>query len=295
MKKLSIALLLSAALAAPAMAAAPSSGKDNPKCEPNPVFSPFPGSSMSSCERSNFSELKLRRWKNPDNPRAGVEYFKVEGEYWYYHGSIEKNAAGGKPGKLEVQRNYETAVLEAKGKILSVDDGAGRVTYQIRKGDQEYWGESGCGGTSGMVCNSINHKIVRVAGMQQSVVVSAEQIAKAMGEEGKVVFYGIYFDTDKATLKAESGPTLVEMAKWLNTNAAAKVYIVGHTDMQGAAAHNQTLSRNRAAAVVDALVKQHGIKPDRLGAEGVGPYAPVAGNDSEAGRAKNRRVEMVLR
>ena len=295
MIKTATAVLLSAFLALPVLAAAAAAKKGDTKCEPNPLFSPFPGSTMTSCERSNFAELKLHRWKNPDNPRAGAESFKVEGEYWYFHGGIEKNAAGGKPGKLEVQRNYETAVLEAKGKILWVDEGGGRVTYQIRKGEQEYWGESGCGGSSGKDCNSINHKIVRVAGMQQSVVVSAEQIAKAMGAEGKVVFYGIYFDTDKATLKTESGPTLAEMAKWLNSNAAAKVYIVGHTDMQGAAAHNQTLSRNRAAAVVDALVKQHGIKPERLGAEGVGPYAPVAGNDSEVGRAKNRRVEMVLR
>jgi outer membrane protein OmpA-like peptidoglycan-associated protein len=127
------------------------------------------------------------------------------------------------------------------------------------------------------------------------VVVSAEQIAKAMGDEGKVVFYGIYFDTDKATLKAESAPTLAEMAKWLKTNAAAKVFIVGHTDMQGPVERNRTLSRDRAAAVIAALVKDHGITVDRLTADGVGPLAPAASNADEAGRAKNRRVEMVLR
>ena len=55
------------------------------------------------------------------------------------------------------------------------------------------------------------------------------------------------------------------------------------------------MSRNRAAVVVDVLVKQYGIAADRLGAQGVGPYAPVASNAAEAGRAKNRRVEMVLR
>lgn len=286
-------LLLGAIL--PAFSAAPAAKKDNPKCGPNPVFSPFPGSTMDSCERSRFTTLDMMRWKNPDKPRDGVEHFKMEGEYWYFHGPIAKGPDGQRPGKLEVQRNYEAAVREGKGKVLYVDTGGGSVHFQLRKGEDEYWGVAGCGGGDAHTCNSLNHKIIRVAAMKQSVVVSAEQIAKAMGEEGKVVFYGIYFDTDKATLKSESGPTLVEMAKWLNSNAAAKVYIVGHTDMQGAAAHNQTLSRNRAAAVVDALVKQHGIKPDRLGAEGVGPFAPVAGNDSETGRAKNRRVEMVLR
>jgi outer membrane protein OmpA-like peptidoglycan-associated protein len=131
--------------------------------------------------------------------------------------------------------------------------------------------------------------------MEQSVVVSSEQITKAMGDEGKVVFYGIYFDTDKATLKTESTPTLAEMAKWLKTNASAKVFIVGHTDMQGPVERNQKLSRDRAASVIAALTKDHDIKADRLDAEGVGPLAPVASNAGEAGRAKNRRVEMVLR
>ena len=126
-------------------------------------------------------------------------------------------------------------------------------------------------------------------------MVSSEQITKAMGDEGKVVFYGIYFDTDKSVLKSESTPTLAEMAKWLKANATAKVFIVGHTDMQGPAERNQKLSRDRAAAVINALTKDHGINTDRLAAEGVGPFAPVASNTGEAGRAKNRRVEMVLR
>ena len=131
--------------------------------------------------------------------------------------------------------------------------------------------------------------------MEQSVVVSSEQIAKAMGNEGKVVFYGIYFDTDKATIKSESEPTLAEMAKWLKANATTKVFIVGHTDMQGALEHNVRLARDRAQSVVAALATKHGIAKDRLASDGVGPLAPVASNSNEAGRAKNRRVEMVLR
>jgi outer membrane protein OmpA-like peptidoglycan-associated protein len=65
--------------------------------------------------------------------------------------------------------------------------------------------------------------------------------------------------------------------------------------MQGAIERNQKLSRDRAAAVIVALTKDHDIKADRLAAEGVGPLAPVANNTDDAGRAKNRRVEMVLR
>jgi outer membrane protein OmpA-like peptidoglycan-associated protein len=125
--------------------------------------------------------------------------------------------------------------------------------------------------------------------MEQSVVVSADQIAKSILDEGKAVFYGLYFDTDKAVLKPESGPTLVEMAKWLKDNPKNKVYIVGHTDMQGATDHNVKLSKARGTAVVEALATQHGIARERLAGEGVGAFAPMSNNTSEAGRWRASR------
>ncbi len=290
-KRLPCLLLLAAVMSVPAMAAP---AKDNQKCGPHPLFQPFPNTAVRDCNQSRFSALKLRRAKDSAKPTAESEEFEVEGQYWYFKSLVERDASGAyAASQLEIRRNYENAVRQAKGTVLYSN--ARSVHYQIKRPDGEYWGSVMCDGGNETGCGAILHAVVRVAAMEQSVVVSAGQIAKEIGEAGKVVFYGIYFDTDKATLKAESGPTLVEMAKWLNSNAAAKVYIVGHTDMQGAAGHNQTLSRNRAAAVVDALVKQHGIKADRLGAEGVGPFAPLASNDTDAGRAKNRRVEMVLR
>lgn len=293
MKYLNSLMLTSAMLAftVNALAQAP---KDNPKCEPNPVFNRFAGEIMGNCDRARFKDLNLWRWKKANDSKSGSESFKVEGEYWYYLNPIEKDAKGLHPGILEVVRNFENAVRQAKGEVLSVNSKL--VYYRLRKGSDEFWGEAGCGMESGSGgCSGISHQIIRVAGMEQSVVVSSEQIAKAMGDEGKVVFYGIYFDNDKATLKTESTPTLAEMAKWLMTNASAKVFIVGHTDMQGSVERNQKLSRDRAASVITALTKDHGIKADRLTAEGIGPLAPVASNADEAGRAKNRRVEMVLR
>ena len=269
------------------------SKNDNPKCEANPVFNRFAGEVMVGCERARFRALDLKRLKAANNPKSGVEPFRVEGEYWYYFNGISKDAQGRHPGKLEVARNFENAVREAKGELLYVSDKA--VHYRLRKGDDVFWGEAGCGRGGPDDCSAIMHKIVRVAEMEQSVVVSAEQIAKAMGDEGKVVFYGIYFDTDKATLKAQSTPTLAEMAKWLKTHDSAQVFIVGHTDMQGPVERNQKLSRDRAASVIVALTKEHGINGARLSADGVGPLAPVASNANESGRAKNRRVEMVLR
>ena len=72
-----------------------------------------------------------------------------------------------------------------------------------------------------------------------------------------------------------------------------KLYVVGHTDNAGSLAQNVDLSKRRAQAVVTALTTRHQVAPARLHADGVGPLAPVAGNDDEAGRAKNRRVELV--
>lgn len=287
-------LMLASAMLAFTVNAWAQSPKDNPKCEPNPVFNRFAGEMMGNCDRARFKDLNLWRWKKANDSKSGSESFKVEGEYWYYLNPIEKDAKGLHPGILEVVRNFENAVRQAKGEVLSANSKL--VYYRLRKGNDEFWGEAGCGmENSSGGCSGISHQVIRVAGMEQSVVVSSEQIAKAMGDEGKVVFYGIYFDTDKATLKTESTPTLAEMAKWLKTNASAKVFIVGHTDMQGPAERNQKLSRDRAASVISALIKDHGIKADRLVAEGIGPLAPVASNADEAGRAKNRRVEMVLR
>ena len=273
-------------------AAGPAGAKE--PCEPVPFFSAFPGAELEKCEKARFAALDLQRWRDQEKRRGGVERFKVEGETWTSIERLAKGPDGRKPGKLEVRRNFENAVLAAKGAILYVEEGGGRIFFRLSREDGEWWGEAGCGGSTGDQCNSLLKRAVRVAAMEQAVVVKADQIASAMAEEGKVAFYGLYFDTDSAVLKAESAPSLAEMARWLGENPAARVFIVGHTDMVGAVPHNLQLSRDRAAAVVRALVEQHGVAPGRLEAQGVGPFSPVRSNAGEAGRTRNRRVEMVL-
>ena len=125
------------------------------------------------------------------------------------------------------------------------------------------------------------------------VIVNAEQINKALAEEGKIALYGIYFDTGNAELKAESKPQLKEMARLLQENPSLRVFIVGHTDNQGSMDMNLTLSQRRAEAVVAALTHDYKIGAARLNAHGVANFAPVSTNANEAGRAKNRRVELV--
>ncbi|MFP5390077.1 MAG: OmpA family protein [Gammaproteobacteria bacterium] len=122
---------------------------------------------------------------------------------------------------------------------------------------------------------------------------NAGDMAKGIANEGKIAVYGIYFDTNKADIKPESKTALQEMAKMLQQNGALKVYVVGHTDNQGAYAANLDLSQKRADSVVKALAGEYHIDPHRLLAKGVASLAPVASNDAETGRNKNRRVELV--
>ena len=115
----------------------------------------------------------------------------------------------------------------------------------------------------------------------------------SINNTGRVAVYGIYFDTDKAEVKAGSEKALQEIVKMLQSDPGMKLYVVGHTDNVGAFDHNVRLSKDRAASVVGALTKQYGIAASRLIPYGDGPTAPVASNDSDSGRAKNRRVELV--
>ncbi len=124
-------------------------------------------------------------------------------------------------------------------------------------------------------------------------MVDAEKMRLDIGETGKVALYGIYFDHDKAVIKPESKPTLHEIAKLLGTAPSLKLIVVGHTDNAGSFDYNMDLSRRRAKAVVDALIADYGIAQNRLRSEGVGYLAPAASNDTEEGRALNRRVELV--
>ena len=127
---------------------------------------------------------------------------------------------------------------------------------------------------------------------ERVVEVKASEMAKALTDTGKIDIYGIYFDTDKTELKPESKSTLEEVAKLLKANPSLKLEVAGHTDNTGGAAHNLQLSSGRATSVVNALVASYGIERARLQPKGYGDSRPVAPNDSEQNRARNRRVEL---
>ena len=123
--------------------------------------------------------------------------------------------------------------------------------------------------------------------------VNADDMKQALHDSGKVALYGLYFDTDKDVVKAESQPTLEEIAKLLKSEPSLRLHVVGHTDNQGKVDYNIDLSRRRAASVVRELTTKMGIAASRLDSFGCGLYSPVAPNTTDEGREKNRRVELV--
>jgi outer membrane protein OmpA-like peptidoglycan-associated protein len=129
--------------------------------------------------------------------------------------------------------------------------------------------------------------------LSYSVVdLGADDLGKQLDKDCKLTLRGVNFDFNKATLKSDSEVTLGLVAKALSARASLKLDVNGHTDSVGDDASNQKLSEARAAAVV-AWLGKHGVAAGRLTARGYGESQPISDNDSDAGRARNRRVELV--
>ena len=211
---------------------------------------------------------------------------RVEGRHLKYSYSYDESA-GPNPGFLQIIRNYQAAARKIGGEVLA-DDGARRTTIRVSKNGTETW----------IAVEAFNEgrlyelDIIEKQAMQQDVIANAAAIQSGLKENGHFEVTGIFFDFGKSDVKPESGPALKEVVKMLQSNPSLKVWVVGHTDNVGSVDSNLALSGARAAAVVKTLVAQ-GIDARRLAPHGAGPYAPVASNATDGGRAHNRRVELV--
>ena len=121
--------------------------------------------------------------------------------------------------------------------------------------------------------------------------VATKDLGKDLEANCHVAIYGVLFDFNKSTLQAASDPVLEQILDLMKKSPSLKLEIQGHTDNVGGDAYNQTLSEARAKAVV-AWLTGHGIAASRLTSKGYGKTKPIADNSTDAGRAKNRRVEI---
>lgn len=124
-------------------------------------------------------------------------------------------------------------------------------------------------------------------------MVTAEKLSKGIAANGHIAVYGIHFEIGNSNIKAESGNSLTLIADYLKSVEGKKFFIVGHTDNTGLLAENMKLSESRAKSVMDKLVNDYSINPSQLVSYGVSSLAPIASNQTDEGKAKNRRVEIV--
>jgi OOP family OmpA-OmpF porin len=245
---------------------------DEEGCKDHPLLSRMKGFIISSCE-SNFNAVEFT--VGEDQTRT------LEGQKTQIDYGLTEGAA--RPSELQIVRNYVNAVKAAGGTVVFQSD-----TYmcaKIVKGDGEIW-VSVSAANSGMVYELI---ILEVGEMAQEV--TAGDMLSALNTNGRIAL-SIHFDTGKATIKPESEGIVGEIAALLKANPELRVTIEGHTDNTGTPQGNRALSEQRAKAVVEAVIAQ-GVEASRLSAVGWGEDKPVADNATEAGRAKNRRVEVV--
>ena len=294
----------------------------------HPLFSRFPGSIIKYYDVKQFDEYILPLGKVERERDEDYKWVYNLTKSKQLEGKITRITyeAPEDRSTLEIYRNYELALKKAGVEILFTSTGK-------EIGDSSHWVRYVYGslnpltrGRDGLIADEDRYQrylsaklsspeadvyvslyvsggwlypavqldIIEVKPMETGLVtVNADALAKDIAKTGHVAIYGIYFDTDKADVKPESEPILKEIAKLLQQNPKLKLHVVGHTDNVGELTYNMKLSQARAGAVVEELVSKYGVDAKRLKARGVGPLSPVVSNNTEEGRAKNRRVELV--
>jgi OmpA-OmpF porin, OOP family len=243
-------------------------------CKDHPLFTRMKNYYITSCEK-NFDAVEFTL---ADGKTQTVEGDKTVIDYGIKEG-VEV------PSALQIIRNYGNAVKAIGGTQLYYEAGGTEATFKLVKNNREIW-------VSVSTYNAnTGYRLVILEKGEMVQEITADAMYDALSKDGFMALY-INFDTGKSDIKPESMPIIEQLATLLKTHADLKLSIEGHTDNVGTPASNKTLSEQRAKSVMNAVV-QKGIAAGRLTAVGWGQDKPIADNRSEAGRAKNRRVEIV--
>ena len=226
---------------------------------------------LSNPDQREYSALEFHRnYADAVAALGGVEASRTQ-----YTDAV--NAAFG--GREAVDAHYH-------GTCAGID--CENHTYLIRKDGVQYWIQVSTGAIP------LHGEVVvleRKAMESKLGYLDAHALKKSLDAEGHVALY-VNFDTDRATLRPDALPALDEVAKMLEMDPIVRLSVEGHTDATGTPDHNRELSKQRAEAVVSFL-RAKGIAESRLSAAGYGSDQPLVKETDEAGRAKNRRVELV--
>jgi len=283
-------------------------GDDAEGSKDHPLITRYPGSTINEYVQKAFDEYELPLSNFADGKYQKTQHLEGKVTAIYYTTPEGRSA-------LEIYRNYESALKNGGFQTLfncaktcgnappsssfPIDDAFGNYSADTRYLAAKLPRPSGDAYVALWVYDSSFDiktflAVIEIKPMESGLVtVNAAALAGDITRTGHAAVYGIYFDTGKAEVKPESDAALSEIAKLLQQSPALKVHIVGHTDNVGTLASNMDLSKRRADAVVQVLTAKYHVAAARLDAQGVGPLAPVASNDTDDGRAKNRRVELV--
>lgn len=262
--------------------------QDTEGCKDHALFTRLPNFRIEECQE-NFNAIDFQIG-------AGDKKQNIEGNITTLRYVFNAESGAKKISPLQIIRNYENAIISKGGKKVysggdDVDGGPMGVTFSMSNGGKEYWvavRKMYEGQVTGEV-DAFSLYVLEKEAMKQEV--EAKQMFDVINKNGSVALY-INFETGKSTIKPESLGIVDQIVQMLKDNPSLKISVEGHTDNIGTAAANLTLSDNRAKAVMNALIEK-GIDKSRLTAKGWGQTKPISDNTLDAGKAKNRRVEIV--
>jgi outer membrane protein OmpA-like peptidoglycan-associated protein len=248
-----------------------------------PWFSSMPNFMIYDAEDKEFDSYNFFNGKNCTT---------VEGRKFKRTYSLKEDAQ--KSSVIQIMRNYANAIKSMGGTVIyegapqnadcAENNGINMVIGKAVKDGNEMWIEIASLGGDDYYLTIIIKEL-----MKQDV--TARDMFEAINRDGHIALY-INFDTGKSIIRDESKPIIEQIVQMMKSNPDLKIGVEGHTDNVGTPASNKTLSEARAKSVVSAIVSQ-GIAADRLSPSGYGQDKPIADNNTEEGRAKNRRVELV--
>ena len=290
--------------------------KDIKGSKDHPLIQRFPGSRITHYNENRYDERNY--------PLSIEKKLKISGKVTSIKYLVEKR---NNTSFIEVYRNYEQALKQNNFQILgklNIKDSRKLRKKLIREKDIDIfprfiWAYPGVGNNYNFTLAKLsqNNKEIYLALKVESkhnrtsawldivesnkinlnqikIDINANTISEKLEQYGHISLYGILFDTGKAKIKPQSSALLNEIQTVLKNRPNLKIHIVGHTDSTGLGKSGSIkLSKMRAQAVKDYLIKNFQISEDRLKATGIGPYAPKARNKTEEGRKKNRRVELL--